>query len=451
MKYSLTVTNEHSQTVYIPKEIFKPSMEQIFFGTISCACSIQSHSYNDHDVIMSKDVYEQLHIPRCSKVHLFTDEERIYVGPLIGIFTAGFTESNLRPIGNRSLFFAKLLAVEEAIGAYAYVFGAHHICWEKGLVTGYFYTDAGWKQLEVPLPNVVYDRLPNRKTENQHYFKHIKERLQREYSIPWYNPGFFNKWSIHEQLITDHSISHFLPETERYADLSQLNDLLKKYRHVYLKPINGSLGYGVFQLFYVEDEKCYYCRYRDKFTKNRLQKFPNLESMINHLFKQNQLQQYIVQQGISLLRINGRTVDFRIHTNKNREGNWQVSVIAAKIAGKGSATTHLKNGGMVKTIEEVFPNDEQRADIIDRLTDAVISLSKSIEIRTVGLIGEIGFDIGIDKELNIWLFEANSKPGRAIFNHPKLHEYDLLSRKLSMLFAIYLTEKSILEPEVIFQ
>ena len=37
-----------------------------------------------------------------------------------------------------------------------------------------------------------------------------------------------------------------------------------------------------------------------------------------------------------------------------------------------------------------------------------------------GHIGEIGFDLGIDQTGAIWMFEANSRPGREIFQHVSL-------------------------------
>lgn len=32
---------------------------------------------------------------------------------------------------------------------------------------------------------------------------------------------------------------------------------------------------------------------------------------------------FLIQQGIDLIRLDGRPVDFRVHTNKNAEGNGQ--------------------------------------------------------------------------------------------------------------------------------
>ena len=59
-------------------------------------------------------------------------------------------------------------------------------------------------------------------------------------------------------------------------------------------------------------------------------------------------------------------------------------------------------------------------EVLERAKDAAIAMSEAIENHHPHLLGEIGFDIGIDDNERIWMFEANSKPGRSIFNHPSL-------------------------------
>ena len=49
-----------------------------------------------------------------------------------------------------------------------------------------------------------------------------------------------------------------------------------------------------------------------------------------------------------------------------------------------------------------------------------IKLAEIIERKSKRRVGELGFDIGIDKSGHIWMFEANAKPGRSIFKHPAL-------------------------------
>jgi hypothetical protein len=429
------------------------AFSRIGFGTKSIPCMfiIDKHQEENETIYISRDLLLSLNIPINRALHYFSDADTLHLGPLIGIFTAGFTESLLRPIGERSLFFAKLLTIEKSVGVCAYIFGAHLINWDEGTVNGYFYDEKeGWTQQEIPLPHVIYDRLPNRKTEGHHALKKIKQRLKEEYLIPWYNPGFFNKWEVYKLLLNEANLSQYLPETIDQPTLQDIEDMLHRYKYVYIKPANGSLGLGIFQVVASEDETAFYCRYKNG-DENKLQKFYSLKKLVQYMFRHRNLNQYIIQQGIHLIRYENRPLDFRIHTNRDHEGKWQVTAIGAKVAGRGSVTTHLNNGGMIKTLEELFPDRDKRNELNEQLHCTVLSLSEAISSRIDGLIGEIGFDIGLDQEGKLWLFEANSKPGRAIFSHPKLRLQDKYTRQLSMSYAIFLTEQGIHNPEVQFQ
>ncbi|MBM7604235.1 hypothetical protein JOC75_002208 [Metabacillus crassostreae] len=446
--YSINTSNSEDFIVYLPLISKKHGeINTISFGTINISCEVQYLPELQDSIVISEQLCKELQLPKDGKTHLIFHEQNLHLGPLIGIFTAGFTDSPLRPIGERSLFFAKFLSLDQSIGLFTFVFGAHHIDWENGTVEGFTHGKDGWKKCSFPFPNVVYDRLPNRRIENHQALKLVKKRLTEEYCIPWYNPGFFNKWSVHQLLIKDMKVAKYLPETIQQPTISQMEELLSIYQNIYLKPENGSLGLGVFQLMYSREENTYYSRYRDDNEINRLRKYPSIEHFLKVAFKDRLLSNYLAQQGIKLIRLDGKSIDFRIHTNKNEHGDWKITALAAKVAGKGSVTTHLNNGGVVKTLEEIYDDPTERLKAFHDLTEAAILLSESIDHSIPGFIGEIGFDFGIDQEGRVWMFEANSKPGRSIFTHPELKDADLLSRKSSLQYGYYLTKKAIFSPE----
>lgn len=57
-------------------------------------------------------------------------------------------------------------------------------------------------------------------------------------------------------------------------------------------------------------------------------------------------------------------------------------------------------------------------EVLQRAKTTAVKLAESLEIQHRHLLGEIGFDLGIDQDEDIWMFEANAKPGRSIFRHP---------------------------------
>ncbi|MCD8502690.1 MAG: YheC/YheD family protein [Bacillaceae bacterium] len=411
-------------TFYVPESTFRNYVKQmkfpskLAFGTKTVTCRVAPHPNKKQEYLLSSDLWNELSIPYENNIHLTQKDDTLFLGPLVGIFTAGFTQFQLRPIGERSLFFAKLLAVEEEVGAYYFVFGTHNIDWEQGVIQGYFYRPDGWKQFNVPLPNVVYDRLPNRKVENLETSKLVKDRLQKEYDIPWFNPGFFHKWDIQKRLMQDKEANNHLPESYYLPSYEQMEHLLETYQHLYIKPANGSLGIGIQQLFTLKEEPYVYCRFRDGQT-NRLRRYSSLKRLLKQQFPYG-IKDMIAQRGIDLIKFNRKPIDFRVHTNKNKNGEWVVSAIAAKIAGEGSITTHVKSGGEVKAAKDILKEIGCKPAILKNLKSTALLLSEKIDRAKEGFIGEIGFDLGVDESGHVWMFEANSKPGRTIFSLPKL-------------------------------
>lgn len=452
-KYPIEIISHSKQLVFVPADLILTNpINKIAFGNKVVDVTCAPHPKGKNVVVLSNDVQEELSMPDLSiSLHLFIDQNTLFIGPLIGILTSGFTPFPLRPIGERSMFFAKLLSVNKTVGALPFVFGEEHIDWDQGLIEGYFFVDGGWMKIKVPFPNVVYDRLPNRRTERKSELRSLKSRMQADYLIPWYNPGFFSKLDVFERLQQDDRAAEYLPETHQFSSFSVIERMLSNYGNVYVKPANGSLGLGIHQILFDKYNGYYYCRYRDQEGINKLTKFESLEKLMKKIFHKRNLSQMIVQQGISLLRSEKRLIDFRVHTNKDEYGVWQVAAIAAKIAGQGSVTTHVNNGGVVKSLDELFEERNERQLYEKKLSEAALILSSILEENMEGIIGELGFDFGIDKSGKVWLFEANSKPGRSIFKHPKLKNFDLLTRKLSLSFGIFLAEKAITAPEDIFK
>jgi hypothetical protein len=85
-------------------------------------------------------------------------------------------------------------------------------------------------------------------------------------------------------------------------------------------------------------------------------------------------------------------------------------------------TTHIKNGGSLMTPEQALSRNfgERAGEVLQQAKSVAITLAQAIETQHQHLIGEIGFDLGIDQEEHVWMFEANAKPGRSIFRHPSL-------------------------------
>ncbi|MNJ45834.1 Endospore coat-associated protein YheD [compost metagenome] len=236
-------------------------------------------------------------------------------------------------------------------------------------------------------------------------------------------------------------MSRFVPESIMSPTPEEIKDLLDRHSLIYYKPNSGSLGNGIYRISHIA-KSGYYARYRNK-GKNALLRFNSFGSLIRTLQARHgrSLRNYVAQQGIRLIEIDGCPIDFRFHMHKNGRNNWVVVGIGAKKAGKGSVTTHLKNGGSLLTPEQALGRafGARGDDVLRRAKSVAITLAEAIEYHHQHLIGEIGFDIGIDKDEKIWMFEANAKPGRSIFQHPNLRAEGKASVEHILEHCLYLS------------
>ena len=450
-RYRFDIFEGDELQLFYPREMqLKQEIKRVAFGASVTEAAIRRHPNGRNVIAISSALAEKLLVPEfIHSLYLFEEDDVLHAGPLVGIFTSGFTPFQMMPAGARSASFARLLSVQSSVGAVPFLFGEQHIDWEQGVIHGFFHHHKGWVKKAVPFPNVIYDRLPNRQAEREPAAKKVKETLEKDYLIPWYNPGFFNKLAVYEKLCSDARAEPHLPETLPFLSFSDMERMLEEYGHIYLKHPDGSRGNGIRQILLDAKNRDYYCRYFD--GKTKLLKFSSLESLLKHVYTGKQLESAVVQQGIHLIRKDKKPVDFRLHAHKDENGKWVVAAIAAKAAGSGSPTTHEGNGGKVYTMEEMFSDEDERREISRKLEQTAIELASAIEDNIGGIIGEIGFDLGLDKQGKVWMFEANSKPGRGIFTHPGLRESDLLTRRLALSFAVHLTEKTIREPHLLFR
>ncbi|CEG29657.1 glutathione synthetase ATP-binding domain-like protein [Bacillus sp. B-jedd] len=446
-------TLDHDKPIFYYPRGFSPgtSIKKIAFGSGLIEAVLLPNPENEETAAISKLVADALHFPEyMDKAGLFCDGDTLFLGPLIGLFTSNLIDSSEKPAGDRSHFYSKLLSTCTEAGAAGYLFTANGIDWEKNLVKGYFFAEGKWKTRTAPLPNVIYDRLPTRKSENRPEAKLAKEKLANDYMIPSFNPGFFNKLDIMNRLSGVSEAQKYMPETMLFTSVNETRRLLDKFGSIYLKPANGTLGMGIRHVIAEFPGSTCYCRYRDNKGQNKLLKFTNLKTLISTMFNESKLKKILVQQRILLLKVNGRPVDFRVHTNKDGKGNWQVSAIAGKMAGNGSITTHVRSGGDIHTLKELF-NEKKAKEVERKLSTAALELSNLLEGKMDGTIGELGFDFGLDRDGIVWLFEVNSKPGRSIFHHKGLRTYEALTRKLTIDYCIHLAEKAVLVPGEVYK
>lgn len=382
---------------------------------------IKSVKNSEKHIYLTNSVRNAIQVPRSGGIYVKSLEgDEVQLGPLIGILSDGpFSEG--KPFGSRTGFVKQLLK-EGRQKSYTFGFTPRDIDWSNETVNGYFLnTSGGFNRKRVPLPDVVYNRLPSRRSDFSYATNQLRDRFARK-NIPFFNWSFFNKSDIYKLLEDDKTVNNHVPESHLNPSMDLIKEMLERHQIVYYKPSSGSLGQGIFRLTYLPS-RGYFCRYRNA-SGNVLLRFKTFKSLSRMLHSKLGMKSrdYVAQQGIRLIEIDRCPIDFRFHMHKNGNNEWVVVGIGAKKAGRGSITTHIKNGGSLMTPGQALSKTfgSRSSEVLQKTKEVAIKLAEAIEFHHKHVLGEIGFDLGIDQEENVWMFEANAKPGRSIFRHPLL-------------------------------
>jgi hypothetical protein len=326
-------------------------------------------------------------------------------GPLIGIMTTWAM----------SPYFGSVMRAAAQSGMMAVVFRPCDLVAGQSRFTAWALRHGQVRRVRVPLPDVVYNRIPNRGGEVHAATRQCKHLLTNR-GIPIFNRSFFHKWRIYRLLSQDPEGNAFLPESHPLTNCGVVLRMLRRYPMVYLKPNGGSKGMGIVKVNRLRGGK-YAVSYRRGDHNYQLigANWVEAEQLIR---KGMYHRSYVIQEGLPLARYHGRPFDVRVTLYKGGDGQWVVCGPAAKIAGKGSITTHVHNGGRVVPLGVVLNHafGEQAEQVREHVNRAAITIAQSIERVTHLQLGELGLDIGVTALGRVALFEANSKPGRMIFN-----------------------------------
>ncbi|MDF2960166.1 MAG: hypothetical protein K0S39_1901 [Paenibacillus sp.] len=441
---TIHVTQRQEKVIYLTSELAKSIKLSktksviLHLGGKSVTAGLRLLKKPGNHLHVPMSVMAQLRIPYLGTSTIVCNNGKdIRIGPLIGILTS-VNGSTSAPFGSRTEFIRQFMRVGSE-KSYYFGFSPSDVNWNQQTVTGTFpRKEGGWYRKTVPLPDVVYNRLPSRKAEKLPSMNAFKQRFVRR-NIPLFNWAFFDKWDVYN-LLEGSDAFRYVPESQINPSSSQIKEMLEKHKFIYLKPTGGSLGIGIYRLTY-NPKRGYYARFR-RSGKNVLLRFSKFESLMALLNRSNgRLNNYVAQQGIRLIEIDNCPIDFRFHLTKNINNNWVVAGIGAKKAGKGSVTTHVRTGGQLMTPDQVLKQIfGSRADqVLNNAKETAIKLAEAIERNSKHILGELGFDIGIDQNERIWMFEANSKPGRSIFKHPALKGEGKAALQYVYDYCIYLS------------
>ena len=334
-------------------------------------------------------------------------------GPIVGILTSYNSKNKL--IGNRSLF-EKLQRELDSFGGMIVVFPPERLTNTK--IDGFTYITAKdkWLPITTPLPHVIYNRVPFRKTEDGDHFA-AAISIIKSFDIPFFNPHFIHKFALYQALKQQEILAKFLPETALLQSEQELIDFLQRHGSIYVKSASGSKGKDLYRLTRNPD---------NSFLLGDIQgtrSFHTLQEIIEDYLPQWTSKEYIVQEEIDVDVFDGQRFDFRILATY-LDGNYRLTGVGIRQSSLQDVTTHVPAGG------KIIPYEAVRTKKHDHFIKLAIEHCGALLSSQHGFFGEFSIDACVDKQGNYYIFEVNSKP--MLFDEPEIETNRC--RQLAQLF-----------------
>ncbi|MFT8320742.1 MAG: YheC/YheD family protein [Bacillus sp. (in: firmicutes)] len=373
---------------------------------------IQELPLEKQDISFSEDLFAAFKIPKqnISFLAQFSKHtQTISLGPIIAILTE-IKDNNGSP-NFRSIHQLCEELTEEIslIGGLLYVCGFQDFSTDS--INGYFYHQDKWEKVELPYPNVIYNRIHSRKLDSSKHFQELKKVL-KEKEIPLFNSQFFSKYETHLLLEKNTLLHKHTPETELLSNETTLR-MLAKYPSIYIKPVHGSQGRHIHHIRKIDNT--YNAISSSGKQKGKNYYFLSIEKLLKWIQRFTKNKTYLIQQGIAFQPFQQRSLDFRVLCHKNFYNQWKVTSVVARAAQKDSFVSNLAQGAEILqakvVLNELF-GKEKSQQLLAELKNLALDVATVITENTDGYLGEMGIDIGIDTTGELWIIEANSKPSK---------------------------------------
>ncbi|MFD2613498.1 YheC/YheD family endospore coat-associated protein [Paenibacillus gansuensis] len=338
----------------------------------------------------------------------------LILGPVIAVLVSrSYPQFQDRPFGAITAFCKELTDACRSQGAFVYFFTPNELGSQSSTIQGWSYADH-WFKAEFPAPDVLHNRLTTRKLENKPSVQHFMKEVKTRYRTSVFNEKFLNKTEVFQALQQEQNLQRYLPESYLFKNYAMLKSMCSKHPVVFLKPIRGSLGKGIIRITRMSDNS-YQCHFTNV-NGARKQNFPKLLNLFTAISGKMKANRYQIQQGLQLMEVAKRPVDFRALVQKNLEGQWELTSIVARIAGNQHFVSNLARGGTLSSVKEAVAKSnlsaQARNDLSGKMKRAALDIAAGIESQIPAHFGELGIDLAVDSYGRVWLLEVNSKPSK---------------------------------------
>lgn len=219
------------------------------------------------------------------------------------------------------------------------------------------------------------------------------------------------KWGKYCYLKTGARWKPYLPQTQRVSRAA-VSSMLRRWGAVYLKPNNGTGGYGIMKI--IRTGNGHYTLRSGYATRT----FRSFDSLYSAISRHTARRSYLVQKAIPLLHYKKRPFDLRIMVQRNRQRGWDVTGMVGRLARPRKIVTNYHNGGTPMPVDKLISphiQGKRRAGFIQELKTLGRGVSEYMSAKYLHFPA-LGVDVAIDTKLKPWILEINTRPDKSIFN-----------------------------------
>ncbi|MGJ7910236.1 YheC/YheD family protein [Neobacillus sp. LXY-1] len=377
----------------------------LILGRSSIQVRVHTKPMLGNEIHMSEKIFIELSLP-IKKYQFLTkydsSSHSMKLGPIIGLLME-FSPTEKKPFSRLQQFCEELHQVVSEKGGFFYVFSC-----ESYAQTGYYYEEGKWLSAKLPSPDVIYNRA-SRKLEQIPRFKKFRTGLEQQV-IPLFNDRFFSKWEVNEWLREQPHLQNYLPETQILSKES-FELFVQQYDTVFIKPIHGSQGRHITK---IEKSTSNHYSFQTSIMNRTEQDLP-FDQLYRKILSLLGKSVYIIQEGLSLVTIDSNPLDFRVLCHKNHEHQWVITSIVARVGAENEIVSNIARGGTTTKSLEVLRfcfGPKKALEALDMIKELSLRIAQITGLRSKGITGELGIDIGVDLNGKPWLIEVNSKPSK---------------------------------------
>jgi hypothetical protein len=348
-------------------------------------------------------------------VNLFVRNNKIFLGPLIGIFISNgqIKKANAQNPNFRFIETAKANSLSNSV---VYYFTIKDVDFSQKKIIGTWFNNQTnqWEKKNYPYPDVLYDRGGGTLKSQQAISKYIRTELEKDRNLIKVNPTyFFDKWEVYSSMMRYEEMRMHLPRTILFNKKEDLIKMVERYSVIYIKDSLGNNGKGVAKVMSLPEGKYELSHFLGNTFKFVLDDLEGLLDKIKELFEDKRV---ILQSAIDLLQVNNRNIDMRATVQRNGNGELNITALPVRMGKEGCPITTTRSGSSVYKFEDFFGkyynfSSYQINELRERVRYFLLRCFTTIE-DIFGTCGEIGIDYAIDKNFKIWFIECNAKPGK---------------------------------------